>query len=480
MPLDYWDIQKVNTGKILTFVNAFIAINLLITDILSGLLSQLETWEFIFYCLSMIIITILSPLAWQKKNTSMIWGTRIIVWLALINVSLLTFKAPIYFLYFIQLINTLWHKNLKECMFFTFILSIAYVSTFIINPHLRKDIMDWGVIGILMNFLFSYLLYKQNENEKKHKQLSKIFKMMLNTTNNGVQFINANGQTCILNPAAEVIYGRTEEEIQGKLDWELYYSGKKYDEDGKYTSLITESLETGKINKDIEKTFIDDFGNRKTYLIETFRVFDDEEGEVIGALGIYRDITEQKETERQLLDAHYEMANMAVTDELTKLYNMRYFRQRLTTEIAKAFKSNLSLLIIDVDYFKIYNDLYGHPEGDKVLQKIGQILKESFRESDIVARYGGEEFTVILPDMKKEKAKEVAERIRLKIKDTSFKGEEKLPGGKLTVTIGIASIPEDAKTAEELIKIADDALYKGKFTTRDIVVTLDNTGIKSS
>ena len=188
-------------------------------------------------------------------------------------------------------------------------------------------------------------------------------------------------------------------------------------------------------------------------------------------MGIYRDITEQKEAERGLLDANYEMANMAVTDELTNLFNVRYFRQRLVTEIAKAFNSCLSLLFIDIDYFKIYNDLFGHLEGDKVLKEIGKILKNSFRAYDIVARYGGEEFTVILPGMNKEKATEVAERIRLTIKETKIPGEEKLPGGKLTVTIGVASFPDDATSAEELIDLADKALYHGKYIKRDIVIT---------
>jgi len=472
MPNSYLEIKEINIRKYLPYLNAILVLYVFINDLFLNIIGLLKAEKFIFYFLGMVIIMAVSPMAWQNSGNRRIWASRALVLAAFTYISTVSLSPTVYFLYYIQIMSiALWYRNRQEFMLGTIVLTLTSIVFCLLNPFLKQDVTRWGLFVVIINFVSAYIQYYHNENQKRLRQLSKIFKIMLNTTNTGIQFIDAQGRTRILNPAAEVIYGRTEDETQGRYDWDLYYQGNKFDKDGNYTSLITESLETGKVNKDVERTFIDEHGREKTYLIETFRVYDDTENNLMGAMGIYRNITQQKEMERQLLDAHYEMANMAVTDELTKLYNVRYFRQRLTTEVAKAYNSSLSLLIIDIDYFKIYNDLFGHLEGDNVLRTIGKILKNSFRSTDIVARYGGEEFTVILPGMNKENAKEIAERIRMKIKETKIFGEEKLPDGKLTVTIGVATVPDDAQTAEELVQIADNALYRGKYATRDVVVT---------
>ncbi len=121
------------------------------------------------------------------------------------------------------------------------------------------------------------------------------------------------------------------------------------------------------------------------------------------------------------------------------------------------------MIFIDIDYFKHYNDLYGHQKGDKVLKTIGDILKNNTREGDIVARYGGEEFAVLLPNTPEKEAINIAEKIRRKIEYTYFEGEENQPNGNLTVSMGISVYPYKAKSDMELIKSADDALYRAKF-----------------
>jgi len=475
MAVNYWEIKEINIKKYLPYINGFLVLYIFASDLfINNFIAILEAWRIGFYLFAILLVIIVSPFTWRKSSNNLVWILRVLVLISLIYISLTTYSPIIFSLYYLQILTfALWYKNFRQFLVGAALLTITYLITSFINSVLKDEVIKWGFFAVFISFLSVHLLHNQKENNKMLRQLSKIFKIMLSTTNNGIQFIDAQGHTRILNPAAEIIYGRREDETNGVYDWELYYKGQKFDENGKYTSLITESLETGQVHKDQIRSFTDGHGKQKTYLVETFRVYDDAEKEIMGAIGIYRDISEQKEMERQLLDAHYEMANMAVTDELTELYNFRYFRQRLTTEIAKAYNSTLSLLIIDIDFFKKYNDLYGHLEGDKVLRKMGVILKDSFRTTDIVARYGGEEFTVILPGMDKQKALEVAERIRIKIKETPIEGEEKLPPGKLTVTIGVATVPVDAKNAEELIKLADNALYKGKNATRDVVVTYE-------
>jgi diguanylate cyclase (GGDEF)-like protein len=165
------------------------------------------------------------------------------------------------------------------------------------------------------------------------------------------------------------------------------------------------------------------------------------------------------------------LEGMVNIDGLTEVFNHRYFHDALKEKIHSGEKSGkpVALVFIDIDYFKYYNDLYGHQMGDKVLKKIGVVLKNSTRKKDIVARYGGEEFAVIMADTPEEEALKIAERIRWEIEKTYFEGEENQPNGKLTASIGISVYPDKAKNDLELINSADDALYRAKFFDKNRV-----------
>lgn len=169
---------------------------------------------------------------------------------------------------------------------------------------------------------------------------------------------------------------------------------------------------------------------------------------------------------------------MAITDGLTHLYNHRYFHERLGSEISRAKRAGriLSIVIFDADHFKKYNDANGHLLGDEALKRIATIIRENIRHGDVAARYGGEEFVVLLPVASKDDARKVAERIRKKMEETYFEGEETLPSRKLTLSAGVATYPEDAEEKDELIKAADDALYIAKQRGRNLVVCAGDPG----
>ena len=154
---------------------------------------------------------------------------------------------------------------------------------------------------------------------------------------------------------------------------------------------------------------------------------------------------------------------MAVFDTLTTLYNRRYFEERLIVEAQKSFYGGafLSLVMVDIDHFKKVNDTFGHTEGDKVLQEIASLLKASVRKKDTVARYGGEEFILILPEAGLEEAAMISERIRQLVEKTLFDvGQAHI---NLTVSLGISNFPSHhARTKEDLVKMADQALYDAK------------------
>jgi diguanylate cyclase (GGDEF)-like protein len=155
--------------------------------------------------------------------------------------------------------------------------------------------------------------------------------------------------------------------------------------------------------------------------------------------------------------------NMAIYDTLTGLHNRRYFEERLEAEAQKCFISNtpLSLVMVDIDFFKKVNDTFGHTEGDQVLCRISSLLKTSVRKKDIVARYGGEEFILILPEARLEESFVIAERIRHLVENTLF--EVRKTQVNLTLSMGVSSFPShQVKSKEELVEMADQALYDAK------------------
>lgn len=172
-------------------------------------------------------------------------------------------------------------------------------------------------------------------------------------------------------------------------------------------------------------------------------------------------------------DYRKKLGELINIDELTGVYNHRFFHEALKENIVSCKKNQypISLILLDIDFFKHYNDLYGHQNGDEVLRKIGFILKNNVRIKDIPARYGGEEFTVILPNTSEKEAIFIAEQIRLEVERWKFEGEENQPKGKITVSVGVSTFPDKAKNDVELIKSADDALYRAKFFNKNRVET---------
>jgi diguanylate cyclase (GGDEF)-like protein len=157
-------------------------------------------------------------------------------------------------------------------------------------------------------------------------------------------------------------------------------------------------------------------------------------------------------------------AERAHSDYLTSLWNHGYFQYLLQTELdkAKATKTPLTLIMIDIDDFKIYNDTLGHQAGDKILKNLANLLRNQSRKMDYVCRYGGEEFTIILPHTDKKEAFLIAERIRMDIQKYPFLNEAIFPSKQLTVSLGIATFPENGLLAADLITTSDKSLYQAK------------------
>jgi len=164
-----------------------------------------------------------------------------------------------------------------------------------------------------------------------------------------------------------------------------------------------------------------------------------------------------------------EVETLAITDSLTGAHTRRYFLERFEEELKRSRLRSikLSFLMIDVDKFKSCNDKFGHLTGDKILHKVGNIIKENIREIDILGRYGGEEFCVVLPDTDRDSAYHVAERIRATAAETVIKAYD--AEVKVTVSIGVATFPKDGKGIKSLMDKSDWALYRAKEAGRNKV-----------
>ncbi|MDH4223174.1 MAG: sensor domain-containing diguanylate cyclase [candidate division Zixibacteria bacterium] len=171
---------------------------------------------------------------------------------------------------------------------------------------------------------------------------------------------------------------------------------------------------------------------------------------------------------------HQKMEELTIVDELTSIFNYRYFVQKLDDELKRArrYHQLLSLLMIDIDWFKKYNDNYGHLFGNLILKDLARVIKGCIRDVDILVRYGGEEFVVILPQTSKEDARNIGERIRSKVEQTQFKDKEEKLRVKLTVSLGVATYPENGTDPEELVKSVDRALYLAKGKGKNLICTV--------
>jgi diguanylate cyclase (GGDEF)-like protein len=188
--------------------------------------------------------------------------------------------------------------------------------------------------------------------------------------------------------------------------------------------------------------------------------------DILGAL--------QNHVQSALTNAHkYDaIRRQVVTDHLTRLYNRRYFMNRAAEEIERSLRHQapLSVLMIDIDNFKLFNDTYGHATGDRVLQTVARAMQDALRTSDICARHGGEEFAVLLPSTPGENAFYVAERVRHTLGGTRYTGLGLPAEVNITISVGVATCPRDATDLDALMELADKALYRAKAAGRDQVV----------
>ncbi|MBF0138080.1 MAG: diguanylate cyclase [Magnetococcus sp. DMHC-1] len=284
----------------------------------------------------------------------------------------------------------------------------------------------------------------QSANHDLQNEQNKLTTILL-SAREGIVVTNAQEQVVLVNPAAEDLLGKSEERIVTAGFFNLI-------DDPDYVKKVLERSGT-----DMPETVV--YNNRVlNFYAATIHT---SQGEMIGSAALLRDVTAEKKLEEKLRQLSY-------TDGLTGLHNRRRMQEILQDEMQRARRHNsgFGVLMLDVDHFKKFNDQYGHDQGDRVLQTVASAMKGYFRTVDSCCRYGGEEFCVIMPYTVPPGLVEAADRFRQKVEKLSVNGL------RVTISIGAADYSQlgESNNPEEIIKLADQALYEAKRRGRNQVV----------
>ncbi len=274
-----------------------------------------------------------------------------------------------------------------------------------------------------------------------------IFERIINSSVDGVLAFDRDFRYTVWNPGMERITGIGKAETLGRSVFEAFPVFKEMGKD----RFLSEAL-SGKTIVVKERSYVIPGTGRQGFFEGHFSPLCNESGEIIGGLAIIRDVTERKQAQEAL-------AEQAVRDALTNLYNRRYFNHRIQEEISRADRNrqSLAILLCDIDHFKNINDTRGHHAGDEVLKAVAQEVQQSTRGTDLVFRWGGDEMVVVLSDTNRQGIVIATERIRKGVHKIS-----KTIGADLDMSIGVALYPEHGRTVDELIRLADRALYIAK------------------
>lgn len=298
--------------------------------------------------------------------------------------------------------------------------------------------------------------------ERSLVQSESKFRLLFESARDAIAITDRRGVISEFNPATLDLFGYSRAEFSRINFGKLYLNPSD-------AKRFQQKVEAKGAVKDYEVKLLKKDGTHMDCLFTVTLLLDDNQ-KITGYQGIIRDVTLLKQAEAALKKSEKRYHDLSITDPLTTLFNLRHFNEQLLREIERADRYNhpLSLLLLDVDNFKNYNDTFGHTEGDQVLIRLGQIIRTSLRNTDSAYRYGGEEFTVILPETQNEEAITVAERIRQNFKNEPFFPETKAPVS-LTISIGVAEHTPDEKPIA-LVTRADKAMYQAKHAGKDRVI----------
>ncbi len=309
---------------------------------------------------------------------------------------------------------------------------------------------------------FEYTVMDVSERKWMEEEMSSAYlrfeSVIQNTPNVAIQGYDLEGKVLEWNHASEVLYGYSKNEVVGKKIRDLLLGEGDLRE---FEQSFEKTKSTGRITPPREWKARNKIGKEIVVYSSMFPILHN--NKVIEIYCMDVDISDRAETEKRLNEIKDKLESLALKDALTEIYNFRYFRERLAAEFERAKRSlsPISIMMIDLDYFKSINDAHGHQFGDKVLKQVARLLKAELRANDVVARWGGEEFSIILPDTNRMDAFAVGNKILELFRTRSYGDGSNII--KLKCSIGVVSYPEDPLfSVEEIIDAGEESIYRIK------------------
>ncbi|WP_162596038.1 diguanylate cyclase [Bacillus sp. CGMCC 1.16541] len=327
----------------------------------------------------------------------------------------------------------------------------------------------FSIVGGFFVFQVGKYLYQSAAAAERHRNLAKMFSVLIQNAHTAVMIETANRRVAVVNQAfcdmfqlegpPKQMVGRNSGRLYEKHQYVVKNSSR-------FIKRLDEIMKKNQVVEGEEFTFVDG----KIYTLDYVPIY--ERNTYIGHYWEYRDVTKRREAEEKLMKLNGELQQLSNRDGLTKLANRRALDERLKVEWEYAIlkKHSLSFILFDLDYFKAYNDTYGHLAGDDCLERVGRTVQEAVRAAICVARYGGEEFAVVLPRVTKKEVLRIAETIRVSIHNLRIPHEASPISEYVTVSVGVATVkPTEQDAMLCLIDAADRALYEAKDRGRNRV-----------
>lgn len=326
-----------------------------------------------------------------------------------------------------------------------------------ISDYIVKKNLNYGILTKSIQYAI-----EKKKNEIKENEYKEFFKILINTIPEPVFFKDTLGRFIGCNKAFEDFLGHSINEIIGKTVHDFLPK--------KIANLFTEKDKELFNNPGVQiyESKTQKADGEERYVINKKATYNNIKGEVAGLIGIINDITEMKRNELILAEKSY-------IDSLTGINNRRFFDERIEIEWKNSNRNSqpISLIMIDIDHFKLYNDNYGHQKGDDCLKKIARTLETDLkRPADWIARYGGEEFIIVLPATDTEGAVHVAAELQHSVKKLSIPHNESPVDSIVTISLGVSSCNCMQGSIANCIKSADEALYKAKSLGRNRIETV--------
>ena len=323
--------------------------------------------------------------------------------------------------------------------------------------RVRKRTEDYRIV----NHILEQEIAGHKQAEAALRESEERYRDLVENASDMVFKTDRRGYFTFVNIATIRITGYEEEEIIGKHYLDLIHPDMREET----VEFFNHQLEKEIKNTYSELIIVTKNGKELWLGQNTQSIFEDKK--IVGFQAVSRDITERKRLEKELKESEERYRELSIIDDLTQLYNSRHFYHQLKMEIDRLERHEypLTLLLLDIDDFKVFNDTFGHIEGDQVLFRLGQVIKTCLRKADSAYRYGGEEFTIILPLTTREEGAFIAERIRQELKSENFSPSEDKEV-HLTISIGLAQY-ERNENMRKFVNRVDHLMYQGKRNGKD-------------